>query len=117
MVGTGLGDQSDEEGRGAAVARVLPDHRRRGHGSAILERLLDHARMLGLGSVGANVVDEGSVAFAIRHGFTESDRQVEQVRVIGEEPWPPPLRGIKVVAVSERPKLWAAAYVMVLTRK
>jgi mycothiol synthase len=110
VVGSGLGDRSDTVGQGATVARVLPEHRRHGHGSAILERLLVHARSLGLGSVGANVVDEGSVAFATGHGFAESDRQVEQVRAIGDETWPPPVTGIEVVTVSERPELWAAAY-------
>lgn len=110
VVGSGLGDQSDEAGRGAAVARVLPEHRRQGHGGAVLERLLDHARSRGLGSVGANVVDEGSFAFATAYGFTGADRQVEQVRMIGEEPWPSPLPGIDVVSVSARPELWVAAY-------
>ena len=110
VVGSGLGDQSDEAGRGATVARVLPEHRRLGHGSAILERLLDHTRSLGLCAVGANVVDKDSVAFATGHGFTETDRQVEQVRVIGDEAWPPPVSGIELVTVSERPGLWAAAY-------
>ena len=110
VVGSGIGDQSDEVGRATAAARVLPERRRSGYGSAILEPLLDHARSLGLSSVGANVADEGSVAFAVRHGFTESDRQVEQVRVIGEEAWPSPVPGIKVRAVSERPELWSAAY-------
>ncbi len=36
--------------------------------------------------VSALVEDEGSRAFAERFGFREAGRQVEQVKVLGEEP-------------------------------
>ncbi len=49
---------------------VHPDHRRRGHGSAVLEFLLDRARADGKTSVGVDTWDvPGPRAFAERHGF------------------------------------------------
>ena len=36
----------------------------------------------------AGVEDEASLAFADRFGFTEVDREVEQVRAVGDEPAP-----------------------------
>lgn len=110
LVGTGLFDQSDEAGRAVTSARVLPAYRRRGHGTAILEELLDLARDAGFRVVGANTDDDGSAAFARRHGFVEVDRQVEQVRRIGDETWPDPVPGIDVFSIEERPDLWERAY-------
>jgi GNAT superfamily N-acetyltransferase len=110
LVGTGLFDQSDEVGRAATSARVLPAYRRRGHGSVILEQLLDLARVAGFSRVGAGTDDDGSAEFARRHGFVETDRQVEQVRRIGDEPWPEPVPGIEVFSIEERPDLWERAF-------
>jgi len=56
------------------------------------------------------VGDAGSLAFAERFGFREVDRQIEQVRAIGEEPEPAMPADIEVVTVAERPELWARAY-------
>ena len=110
LVGCGLFDQSDEVGRAATSARVLPAYRRRGHGTVILEHLLDLARTAGFEIVSAGTDDDGSAQFAIRHGFTEADRQVEQIRSIGDEPWPDPVPGIEVFSIEERPELWEQAY-------
>jgi mycothiol synthase len=60
--------------------------------------------------VGSNVDDPGSVAFAERYGFREVDRQVEQVKAIGDEPAPKVPDGVEIVTVSARPELWRAAY-------
>ena len=38
------------------------------------------------------------------------DRQIEQVRTIGDEPLPVMPDGVTVVTVAERPDLWSAAY-------
>jgi mycothiol synthase len=38
------------------------------------------------------------------------DRQVEQVRIIGEEPAAAPPDAIEIIPVSQRPELWAVAY-------
>ena len=40
----------------------------------------------------------------------ETNRQVEQVRQIGDEPRPAPPTEYKIVSVAERPELWTAAY-------
>ncbi len=109
VVGSGLGGRSSFDYAGLHP-RVLPSARRQGVGTAILRALEAHALALGFSEAGTNVDDEGSFAFARRFGFHEMDRQTEQIRVIGDEPWPEPLDGVSVVSVAERPGLWAAAY-------
>ncbi len=44
--------------------------------------LLDHLVDRGFASVRAHAEGDGAHAFAVRHGFQEVDRQVEQVRVL-----------------------------------
>ena len=51
-----------------------------------------------------------SLGFAMHHGFAEADRQVEQVRTIGVEPYPPVPAGLEIVTVAQRPELWPVAY-------
>jgi mycothiol synthase len=113
LAGSGLGGRSDAAGRGFAAARVLPELRRRGVGTALLYELAAHCATLGFTRVGALVdgADEGSVAFARRFGFEERRRDVEQVRFIGdEEPPPPPPEGAEIVAVADQPELLGQAY-------
>ena len=53
----------------------------------------------------------GSLAFAARFGFMETDRQIEQTRAVGEEPAPgPPPAGIEVLTLDQQPELWASCY-------
>lgn len=110
VVAHGLGDRSNESGRAVAVPRVRAEARRHGVGTRVLLALTEHAVRLGYDAVGANVDDEGSLAFAQRFGFVEVAREVEQVRRIGAEPWPAAPSAYRVVTVAERPELWAAAY-------
>jgi len=110
LAGSGVVGKSDLAGMGAVAARVLPDWRRRGVGTAILRALAQQAAAMGFGVVGSNVEDPGSVRFAERYGFHEVDRQVEQVRAIGGEPAPRLPDGVVIVPVSERAGLWRAAY-------
>jgi mycothiol synthase len=110
LAGSGFVGRSDLAGAGALAARVLPDWRRRGVGTAILRVLAERAVAMGFGVVNSNVDDPGSVRFAERYGFHEVDRQVEQVRLIGEEPVPQLPPGVVILPVSERPQLWSAAY-------
>jgi GNAT superfamily N-acetyltransferase len=110
VVGHGVTDRSDLAGRRSIAPRVVPEHRRRGYGTALLRALAELAGHADAEIVAAQCDDAGSVAFAERFGFTESDRQVEQVRAIGDEPRPPLPRDFTVVTVAERPELWAAAY-------
>jgi mycothiol synthase len=109
LAGSGLAGRSSFDYAGLH-ARVMPEARRRGVGTAILERLADHAVGVGFSEAGSLVDDEGSLAFAERFGLHEVDRQVEQVRTIGAEARPTPPDGIRFVSVAERPELWPAAY-------
>ncbi|MEU8222046.1 GNAT family N-acetyltransferase [Kribbella sp. NPDC048915] len=110
VVAHGGSDRSNEPDRAAVVARVRPEARRRGIGTALLRELTRHAADLGFTIAGCSIDDEGSLEFAKRFGFREYLRQVEQVRRIADEPWPPEPTGYDVIQVAERPELWAAAY-------
>ena len=111
VVGSGIADRSDTAGAGFAAPRVLPGHRRMGVGSALLEALAEHCSGLGLSTVVTGVDDEGSLAFAERHGFVEVDREVEQVRAVGDEPAPTGLpAGVEVVEARQGSSLWAACF-------
>ena len=110
VVGSGVSDRSDLTGHASVTVRVLPPARRRGVGTALLRALNAHAVTLGFPAAVANADDEGSAAFAERFGFREIDRQIEQVRTIGNEPSPVAPEGVTIVSVAERPDLWAAAY-------
>jgi GNAT superfamily N-acetyltransferase len=112
FVGCGFAGPSDSPGRGFVSPRVLPDARRRGVGSALLQRLCDHLARLEFETVSAHVDgnDPGSLAFAERHGFAEADRQVEQVKRVGQEPWPQIPDGVRFVTIAERPELLRDAY-------
>jgi mycothiol synthase len=111
VVGHGIADRSDTAGAGFVAPRVLPGHRRRGVGSALLRALAEHCSGLGVPTIGTSVDDEGSLAFAERFGFVEVDREVEQVRQVGDEPAPTGLSaGVEVIEASQRPDLWAACY-------
>jgi mycothiol synthase len=111
-VAVGFAAPSDNADRGFVAPRVLPAARRSGIGSALLVRLADHLEQLGFASAGAHVDgnDEGSLAFARRFGLEEADRQVEQVRTLGEEPRAEPPPGVTFVSVAERPELLREAY-------
>lgn len=112
VAGCGFAGPSQTEGRGFLAPRVLPEHRRRGIGSALLRELVAHLTPLGYAYASAQVdgADEGSLAFARRYGFEEVNRQVEQVRTLGDEPAPHVPAGLRLVTVAERPELLRAAY-------
>lgn len=109
LAGSGLAGRSDL-GYAGLHPRVLPWARRRGIGTALLLALAEHAIEHGFEEAGTTVDDPGSIAFAERFGYREVDRQIEQVRAIGDEPAPDVPPGIEVVTVAERPELWRAAY-------
>lgn len=111
VVGSGIADRSDTADAGFVAPRVLPGHRRRGVGSTLLRALAEHCNALGVSTVVAGVDDEGSLAFAEHHGFVEVDREVEQVRAVGDEPAPTGLpAGLEVIEASTRPELWPACF-------
>lgn len=96
---------------GYVAPRVLPEHRRRGIGSALLRALLDYHATLDRHSVAASVEDDGSFAFATLNGFVEVDREIELVRTVGpDEPLPPPFPGIEFATIADDPDLLRRAY-------
>jgi mycothiol synthase len=110
LAGIGLADRSHTGGAYIAP-RVLPEHRRHGVGSALLERLLEHVRACGFDSAVAHADDPGGIEFALRHGFVESDREVEQVRAVAtREPEPPPYEGVVFTSVADDATLLERAY-------
>jgi len=111
-IGVGFAGRSDSPGRGFVAPRVLPHARRRGIGTALLGELVAHVEALGLGLVSAHVDgrDVGSLTFAHGFGFEEVDRQVEQVRTIGDEPPAEPPSGVAFVTVARRPELLRETY-------
>ena len=58
------------------IVRILPEHRRRGLGTAYLAHELGHARDLGAERIETVVLasNEDGLAFAHAHGFVEHDR-------------------------------------------
>jgi mycothiol synthase len=110
VVGSGSADRSETAGGGFVAIRVLPEYRRQGIGTVLLKTMSDHIASLGLPELRGSVEDPGSLAFTERAGFVERDRQIEQVRTIGEEPLPDPPAGLDIVTLDERPELWAACY-------
>ena len=105
LAGAGVMARSDTGGA-FVQPRVLPTHRGRGVGSALLRALADAAVGAGHTEAGAHVEELGALAFAERFGFRETDRQVEQVRTIArDEPVPPTLPGIELVPLAGRPDL------------
>src|SRR5207247_2074557 len=88
VVGSGMADKSDLTGRASVAPRVIPEYRGRGVGSLLLRALASFATDRGHALASASIDDERHLGFARRHGFAESDREVEQVRAIGVEPRP-----------------------------
>ena len=112
VIGSGVANRSQVEG-GFVAARVVPAQRRRGVGSALLRVLLDHLVDRGFRSVQAHVEEDGAHAFAVRHGFVEVDRQVEQVRALTPgEPPAPPYEGVEFWTVAQRPELLQRSFAL-----
>ena len=111
VVGSGLSDRAESANSGSVIPRVLPEHRRRGAGTALLRRMADHVATLGLPHLRASTDDDGSLAFAERFGFVEVNRDVEQTYVLAATPEvSPDPEGIEVVTAQEHPGLWEACF-------
>jgi mycothiol synthase len=91
--------------------RVLPAFRRRGVGTALLAALADQALACGHEEAGAQLEEPGAAAFARRFGFTERNRQIEQVYALhGDEPEPDVPDGVAIVPLHGRGDLRARLY-------
>ncbi|MGI8433949.1 MAG: GNAT family N-acetyltransferase [Nocardioidaceae bacterium] len=111
VVGSGMADRAETAGGGFAAPRVRPEYRRLGVGSALLRAAAEHCTGLGLPVLRASVDAEGSLAFAESFGFVEVDREIEQVRAVGDEQRPSALpSGVDVVTLSQYPELWPSCF-------
>jgi mycothiol synthase len=104
LAGCGIGGLSSFGDKAFIMARVLPEHRRRGVGTELVRALAEHGRSLGRNGVNSFVEwhDEASIRFAEKLGLAEVDYQLEQVRLVGEEPEPELPSGIEVFAIGGR---------------
>ena len=67
---------------------VHPEHRRRGHGSELLEALVGEARSRGRTTMGTDGWEsEATRGFAARHGFEEKSRAIQRRQVLAEVDW------------------------------
>jgi GNAT superfamily N-acetyltransferase len=117
VAGCGFAGPSQSEGRGFLAPRVLPAFRHRGVGSALLDELRRHLVAWRFETASAHVdgTDEGSLAFAERHGFEEVDRQVEQVWTHhGGMKAPVVPDGLVFASLAQQPGLLRASYDLAL---
>lgn len=86
IVGAGFAGPSQSTERTAVEARVLPEHRRRGIGSELLEQALAHASELEPRWASGMVFEDEpeAVGWVTRRGFEEYDRQIELSRPVRE---------------------------------
>ena len=76
LVGNATVRPPDESGTATVIVRILPEHRRRGLGSAYLAHELAEARSLPSQRIETAVLasNEDGLAFALARGFVEVDR-------------------------------------------
>jgi mycothiol synthase len=104
----------EEGGSVEADAGVLPEHRRRGIGTALLRQASTHVRSLGREALLVEVRedDDESLRYVQRRGFTEIERQkavvLELAGLVAPPPEEPP--GIRIVSRAERPDLVRSMY-------
>ena len=104
VAGCGIAGLSNIGGRVFLAARVLPEHRRQGVGRELVRALAEHGRGLGRDGVNAFVDagDEVALTFARSYGLCEVDYQLEQVRVVDDEPPATAPSGIEIVSLEGR---------------
>lgn len=110
LAGSGIAN-SASTGGAFTQPRVLPSFRRQGVGTRILTALADHALACGYEEAGSQLEEAGSAAFADRVGFTERNRQIEQVYTVrGDEPDVEAPAGIAIVPLRGRADLRTRLY-------
>ena len=112
-VGAATVARSGRPGHQYTMVRVVPEHRRRGAGSAMLEVARNHAGGIGLERIWGRIdaTDTGSLRFAEHHGLVETGREWISALELTAAPSPvPPPPGVTVVSLAERPDLIRAAY-------
>ncbi|HYZ19139.1 MAG TPA: GNAT family N-acetyltransferase [Gaiellaceae bacterium] len=113
-LGTGLARASSVAGEHYGAVRVLPEHRRRGVGSALLRAVAAHTRAAGSARIWGRMLaeDRDSLEFAEHRGFSivgrERDVVLDLTKADVAAPEPPP--GIALVSFAERPDLIRAVF-------
>jgi GNAT superfamily N-acetyltransferase len=101
-------------GVGGTLVAVLPEHRRQGLGTAFYERISAWLAEHDVHQMDATVPedDEESIAFAVKRGFREVERNGRMIlELAGIDPEPPtPPEGIEIVTWEERPELDRGIY-------
>lgn len=111
--GIGVGRPSSIGSSLYAMARVLPEHRRRGVGSALYEALSAHAHRLTRTSLWGRIHenDRDSRGFVGRRGFNEVGREYEVVLDVEQADLSAgPLPGVEILSLAERPDLARTVY-------
>jgi hypothetical protein len=68
--------------------QVHPDQRRRGHGTAMLEALVEEAKARGRTSIGTDGWDaESTTGFAARHGLDQKSAAIQRRQFVAELDW------------------------------
>jgi GNAT superfamily N-acetyltransferase len=101
-------------GFGGTLVTVLPEHRRQGLGTAFYERISAWLAELDVHQMDATVPedDEESIAFAVKRGFHEVERNGRMILELAEvDPEPPtPPEGVEIVTWDRRPELDRGIY-------
>ncbi|MGH2932106.1 MAG: GNAT family N-acetyltransferase [Gaiellaceae bacterium] len=112
--GIGVGRPSSLTGADYAAARVLPELRGRGVGSALLAAIAEHARAHGATELWGRIRadDEATLAFAERRGFREVGRERDVLLDLSKVPEADAdlPSGITLVTFAERPDLIRAVF-------
>jgi GNAT superfamily N-acetyltransferase len=112
--GAGVGLPSSLPGCLYAMARVLPERRRRGMGAALYEALSEHARAVGRDALVGRVRedDADSRRFVDERGFRELSRECPVALHLDRVAAPPadPPAGVEIASLAARPELVRAAY-------
>ena len=111
--GCGVGRPSSVAGGQYSMARVLPEYRRQGVGSALLLGLSERAKQSGSTSLWGRIREDDpeSRAYAHWRGFEEVGRDFQVVldlAAVDTSQEPP--AGLEIVSVAERPELIQAVF-------
>jgi mycothiol synthase len=118
VVGLGFCGPSQTPERTAVVVGVLPEHRRRGIGSELLDRVVAYAPELERPQISGMVFedDPDSIAWVTNRGFEEYGRQVELSRELSAaEAEPQAPNGVELTELHESRheeayEVWAECY-------
>jgi GNAT superfamily N-acetyltransferase len=101
-------------GFGQAIVTVLPEQRRQGLGTAFYERISEWLEEHGIDRIDVSVPEDEpeSIAFAVKRGFKEVERNGRMILELATvEPEPPTLpEGVEIVTWAQRPELDRGIY-------